>query len=306
MLPKIEYRLLKRKDLASIAALHGELYPRRKSVSALEWEFFSFSLPQASILIGAFDGNNLVGTQGFIPAVIRYQGNKLLSFKSELTLLKPEYRGKGFLKSMYECGIQFSEEMGAICVWGFTSAIKPLSQAGFKIIGPLYEEYLMLDLLRLVLAKFGYKGNPTELNVKDTIILKEGGIDKDVLYVPSTRERIQYRYFENPWRRVAQIDIDNGCLYSYDPKEPYMIFLSEVADPSRIVESVKIQKNKFRVNWACIYRFSNMPILGWFDGLKGIPLRRESPMKIVFMWLGNCENEPLPKFRIEEGYKEGT
>ena len=307
MLTRIQFRLLNREELGLIAALHGELYPRRRSVSALEWEFFSSSLPQMGIIIGGFDGDNLVATRAFIPTMIRYKGRGLLSVKGELILIKPEYRGKGVFENMYEYGVKVCRDIGATCIWGFTAAAaKTWLRVGYEIIGPFYEEYLVLDPLRLLLAKIGYKTNLKELNIEDTITLKETTFGEDVLHVPVTPERIKYRYLENPWRRVAQVDRDNGCLYSYDPERPHFIFLSEATDPLRIIESVKIQSRKFGLNWVCIYRFSNIRMFRWFDGLKGIPFIKESRMKMVFKWLGNFANEPSPKFWIEEGWKEGT
>jgi GNAT superfamily N-acetyltransferase len=306
MRAEIKFRVLERKDLGLVVALHGELYPRRKSVSALEWEFFSPSLPERGVIIGGFDGDHLVATRAFIPVIIRYKGNEALSVKGELTLIRPEYRGKGIFDNMYEYGIKVCEDVGATCIWGFTVGTKPQSRLGYEIIGPLYEEYLILDPFRLLLAKVGYKANPKEMNIEEPIISEETRFGEDVLHVPIAHERIKYRYLENPWRRVAQIDRDNGCLYSYDPEKPHFIFLSEVADPLRVIESIKTQSRKVGLNWVCIHRFCNVPMLGWFKGLKGIPLRRESRMKMVFKWLGDFKDEPLPKFWIEEGYKEGT
>ncbi|MBK7966353.1 MAG: GNAT family N-acetyltransferase [Bacteroidetes bacterium] len=84
--------------------------------------------------VGAFDKEELIGSQAAIPLnFIGPEGKKLLTAKSEDTLLDPRYRGKGLFEKMYEVLFKECRSRGVVCIWGFTYAKKPFLKIGFQI-----------------------------------------------------------------------------------------------------------------------------------------------------------------------------
>jgi GNAT superfamily N-acetyltransferase len=129
----IEIRLLKSDELDKANKLYSTVYKKERSYDHFIWEFLHGPAGEA-IYIGAFDGDRLVGTQAAIPLFfIDGKGSRILTAKSEDTLLDPEYRGRGLFDKMYTVLFDKCKEKGIAAIWGFTYAKKPFLKIGFEI-----------------------------------------------------------------------------------------------------------------------------------------------------------------------------
>lgn len=90
---ELTVRAIGRDELDAFAKLHAE---QGKVVppAVLEWEYFDPDLTRQGIVVGAYDGDALIGTQAYIPYRAWWMERAVLSCKSESTLLSPSYRGR--------------------------------------------------------------------------------------------------------------------------------------------------------------------------------------------------------------------
>lgn len=303
----IRYTALDRGHLPQIAALHAATTQRREDPALLAWQFFDGSLPAPGILVGAWDGDRLVGTQGFIPTLASLDGRALLTAKSELTLVNPNYRGKGLFESMYRLALEICATAGIACIWGFTSAVKPFRAAGFDTSVTVFDEYVVLRPVRYAVArKFAPRalpdeGLPTEAVAKKLAPPAPAG----TLTLTTDLARLRYRYAANPWTRIVGVDSANGVLYSQDRARTDIVRLSEGHSIEAVARSIREYAFKQRPAWLALYRFTNQPLPGPLLG-RAIVIRRPSAARLVWRWVGEWEGRPRPALRIEEGYKEGV
>jgi hypothetical protein len=126
-------RLLEVQELHLANDLFKKVYLKDRSQNDFIWEFIDGPAGKA-IYVGAFDGERLVGTQAAIPLYfMNSNGEKVLTAKSEDTLLDPEYRGKGLFDKMYSVLFDECNKAGIKSIWGFTYAKKPFLKIGFDI-----------------------------------------------------------------------------------------------------------------------------------------------------------------------------
>lgn len=302
----IRYTALDREHLPQIAALHAATTQRREDPALLTWQFFDASLPAPGILVGAWDGAHLVGTQGFIPALASYDDQALLSAKSELTLVNPAYRGQGLFEGMYRLGLERCASAGVACVWGFTSAVKPFSAVGFDTAVMVFDEYIVLRPVRYALArKVTPKPLPDEGLPSEGVAKKLGPAAlPGVLTLTTDLARLRYRYAANPWTRIVGVDSANGVLYSQDRGRTDLVRLSEAHSLEALARSIREFAFKQRPAWLALYRFTNQPLVGPLIG-RAVVIRRPSAARLVWRWIGAWSGRPRPDLRIEEGYKEG-
>ena len=79
---QIEIRILLISEYDKAVSLHVERGIQHISKEGLIWQYHSESLPFSGVIIGAFDGTELVATQAFIPLVGCYKGRQILTAKS--------------------------------------------------------------------------------------------------------------------------------------------------------------------------------------------------------------------------------
>jgi GNAT superfamily N-acetyltransferase len=132
---EIEVRFLKEGEEAAVNELFNLTYHHRRSMENFMWEFFNGPFGKA-IYVVAYDNEKkkIVGTQSAIPIeFISGDGEKILTAKSEDTLLDPAYRGKGLFDKMYNLLFKACADAGIKYIWGFTYAKKPFLKVGFEI-----------------------------------------------------------------------------------------------------------------------------------------------------------------------------
>ena len=121
----LSYRELKLIDIEIVDQLNNI------GISNWEREFFSDLKPD-SFLVGCFDGDRLIGCEGYISYKLLKDGMEVLTHRSERTLVNQDFRGLGIFEGLIKyCDlnvIQWNSQFS----WGATSAIKPFERAGFN------------------------------------------------------------------------------------------------------------------------------------------------------------------------------
>lgn len=131
----IVIRLLREEDIPGIGNLYNKAYDVVRSNSKFRWEFQSGPAGPA-IYVVAVDPklNRIVGTQCAIPLYVTdASGKRILTAKSEDTLVDSDYRGKSIFEKMYALLFDECRKAGIVSIWGFTYAIKPFTRLGFDI-----------------------------------------------------------------------------------------------------------------------------------------------------------------------------
>lgn len=133
----ITYREAKECDYHRINEFHNKLDKPNRSFDLFEWEFLNCPFGKAIYVI-AEDGDKIVGTNCVIPIELRDNtGKKVLSGKSEDTLVDPDYRGQNIFNGIYQFLFECCKEKDIEIIWGFTPAIKPFQKLGFET--PFYQ-----------------------------------------------------------------------------------------------------------------------------------------------------------------------
>ncbi len=129
----ISVRLLEEPDIYQVNAFYNSLHGTTRDRVQFEWEFLQAPAGKA-IYVVAYDESDhrIIGTQCVIPIdLVMADGSVVRSGKSEDTLVDPHYRGRGVFERMYACVFKECERQGVVCIWGFTSAVKPFERIGF-------------------------------------------------------------------------------------------------------------------------------------------------------------------------------
>ncbi len=242
----------------------------------------------------------LVGTQALIPMIALMNGEKILSAKSEYTLLDPICRGLGVFSNMYSVVFDWAKDNGISCIWGFTSAVKPFQKAGFQIGSELYDEAIVVRPFSYAKRRF-FGGQETVLGTcslgpRSMASAKEGQFKllRDESY-------FSYRYFENPYREILWFDEDRGVLYTRSCTSTDA-YISEIIDSSSLVESISAFRQQ-GLPTRLVRRITTHPRFRSIDLFPSLYKRTASKNFIVYRWMDR--EAPIPEFVVDEGYTQG-
>jgi GNAT superfamily N-acetyltransferase len=128
-------RLLQERDIQQINDLYGRAYRANRSAGKFKWEFQQGPAGPAIYVVAVDpETDRVIGTQCAIPLhVTNASGEKILTAKSEDTLVDPAYRGRNIFEKMYALLFDECRRAGIVAIWGFTYAIKPFKKLGFDI-----------------------------------------------------------------------------------------------------------------------------------------------------------------------------
>lgn len=135
----LEIREVTPSDVEKAISLHNAAYGDKKKPEHWIWEYKG-GYPDSSVFTIIEDGDLIIATQGMIPIYVYVRGKRVLSGKSENTLLHPKYRGKGLLQNLYEFAVSLCQIRGMEFIWGYSSsiaAIKALRKIRFLAYGSL-------------------------------------------------------------------------------------------------------------------------------------------------------------------------
>jgi hypothetical protein len=131
-------RLLAKDELPLANNFFNHIYNTNRSIEAFNWEFVTGPFGQA-IYLAAIDTDfkneiKIVGIQCAIPLMmITSSGEKILTAKSEDTLVDTNYRGQDIFNKMYDLLFDECKNADIKYIWGFTPAYKPFVKLGFNL-----------------------------------------------------------------------------------------------------------------------------------------------------------------------------
>jgi GNAT superfamily N-acetyltransferase len=132
----IEIKVLQDAELEAANNFFNRIYNTNRSLQNFRWEFMEGPGGKA-IYVGAVDttlNNKIVGIQCAIPIhLISTDGERVLTAKSEDTLVDPSYRGQKIFDRMYDLLFEECRKQGIHAIWGFTPAKKAFEKIGFEI-----------------------------------------------------------------------------------------------------------------------------------------------------------------------------
>lgn len=157
---QINYSLLDESDIDEVNDFYNRTYGSSRTREMFLWEFYNAPAGKAVYIIARDAENNLlVGTQCAIPIWLTdAEGRKILSGKSEDTLVHPGYRGMKIFDRMYEMLFSECKKAGIFYIWGFTSAIKPFSKVGFE--APFAHSQFLISYKAFSAARYLIALNP--------------------------------------------------------------------------------------------------------------------------------------------------
>jgi hypothetical protein len=134
----IVIRLLQRQEYSLANDFFNTTYKTNRTLKDFEWEFthgpFGPSIYVVAIDSEATDQIKVVGIQCAIPiSLVNVDGNRVLTAKSEDTLVDPSYRGQKIFERMYELLFDACLKANIKYIWGFTPARKAFERIGFQI-----------------------------------------------------------------------------------------------------------------------------------------------------------------------------
>lgn len=130
-------------DIEGCNDLHNRVYQENRTLAQFRWEFVENTYGQSAYPFAfARDGQNIVGTQAFIPIQMIDRDGVFWTAKSEATLVDPAYRGQQLFEKMYDLLFKYADEHQFASIWGFTPAIKAFTKLGFDV--PTVTEQIFL------------------------------------------------------------------------------------------------------------------------------------------------------------------
>jgi hypothetical protein len=134
----ITIRLLKEDEAALANNFFNKVYKTARSFDNFKWEFIDSPFGKAIYVVAVDDSYTsevkIVGIQCAIPIELIHSGGaKILTAKSEDTLVDPGYRGQKIFERMYDLLFEECRGAGIKYIWGFTPAEKAFSRLGFSI-----------------------------------------------------------------------------------------------------------------------------------------------------------------------------
>lgn len=161
----VTYRQAEEKDYQKINNFHNRIYSSNRTIEQFYWEFHNAPAGKSIYIIGEDEGK-IVGTNCVIPfELVKYNHEKVLTGKSEDTLVDPEYRGQNIFYNLYQVLFDKCRENNIKVIWGFTSASKPFKKLGFDI--PY--EHLQIMEVNKIFASYKFL---SQLNNKNKTIDK--------------------------------------------------------------------------------------------------------------------------------------
>lgn len=121
----IEYpvKRIGNKDADRFVRFHNRIHNDNRTAEQWIWEYET-NHPDHYVFTIMQDGDRIIGSQGMIPIHLNINGDRLLTGKSENSILDPEYRGGSKFQKLYEFAMDECARKGMALIWGFTPAVK--------------------------------------------------------------------------------------------------------------------------------------------------------------------------------------
>ncbi|MEJ1236522.1 GNAT family N-acetyltransferase [Chryseolinea sp. T2] len=210
-------------------------YKTNRSLKDFEWEFshgpFGPAIYVVAIDQEVTDTIKVVGIQCAIPiSLVNSAGDRVMTAKSEDTLVDPSYRGQKIFERMYEMLFDACKNAGIKYIWGFTPARKAFERIGFQIPFQAHQALMVMNprkayaylsrlnpsnkrIDKLKIAGLTFLSrlasrvvpNPPDLELKRTAFydkqhtLKALAPNGEMFYLDMTTDYLEWRLKRNPF-----------------------------------------------------------------------------------------------------------
>ena len=130
---KIDIATLSYTKIKELITFHNTWYKTHRTPEHWIWQYKSYD-PHKAVFTTARDNHTLIGTQAMMPVYMMIGNKRVLTAKSENTLLLPQYRGHGIMETLYAFAIKACQQIGYEFIWGFTPAKKAFQKFGFSVM----------------------------------------------------------------------------------------------------------------------------------------------------------------------------
>ncbi len=165
----MERREAEIRDIEGIVSFHNAIYGDRRTPEHWMWEYRG-NYHDSSVFVLISDNDQIIATQGMIPINIFFREQRILSGKSESTLINPKYRGGTLFSDLYEFAVSRCKNRGMWCIWGYTRAIKAFERFQFRVFNIMYDSKLLLNL-GAGLSKVWHSENSFVRKTRESILL---------------------------------------------------------------------------------------------------------------------------------------
>lgn len=146
----IVIRLLQPQEYPLANDFFNATYKTNRSLKDFEWEFnqgpFGSAIYVVAVDTDVTDRVKVVGIQCAIPiSLINAAGERVLTAKSEDTLVDPAYRGQKIFERMYELLFDSCRKANIKYIWGFTPARKAFERIGFDIPFQAHQALMVMN-----------------------------------------------------------------------------------------------------------------------------------------------------------------
>jgi hypothetical protein len=144
----IYYALLDYDDRNEAVSFYNEMYDAKRTRQNFDWLMNGPAGKTVYVVARDIKKNNqIVGSQCAIPIVMTNNlGEKVLTAKSDDTIVHPNYRGQKISKYMYELLFDICRKAKIEYIWGFTNAKKPLLVVDFEIPYSICKSYFIVSV----------------------------------------------------------------------------------------------------------------------------------------------------------------
>ena len=133
-----------RSEVGELIAFHNSQYGADRGPDDWFWQYGGYEQDRAVFTVSR-DAGRLIATQAMMPVYLNVGGRRVLTGKSENTLLLPEYRGTEVMRELYEYAVEQCRTRDIAFLWGFTRAVKAFRRFGFSTF-PLPQQHALSGL----------------------------------------------------------------------------------------------------------------------------------------------------------------
>jgi GNAT superfamily N-acetyltransferase len=149
-------------DEEAIAAFH-----RFDDPGLFTREYWSYRARDSVFVIGK-DADRIVASEALMPYELSVCGKRMLTGRSERTLVDPAYRGRNIWQDIMAFCAERGRERGMAFIWGSTGARKPFENAGYTFLsGHRLHMYSVVSVrgVKAYIARMSARGafNPARL-----------------------------------------------------------------------------------------------------------------------------------------------
>lgn len=129
----IEYSVASDKELEEVNAFFNRIHGSNRSMEQFRWQFRESPHGSGFHIVARGQNGEIAGIQAGMPTYFQKGEQRILTMKSEDTLVSPDHRGMGVFAAMYSSFIEECKRRKAAAIWGYTKAIKPFAKVGFDV-----------------------------------------------------------------------------------------------------------------------------------------------------------------------------